>query len=61
MDRIFNVAVTGAALVALLLVILYGPVIAAFIVTSASFLLMLGVMAFRGLSLLADWRRTRVH
>jgi hypothetical protein len=61
MDRMLTVAVSGAAIVALLLVLLYGPVVAAFIVASASFVLMMGVMAFRGVSLFEHWRRTRIH
>jgi hypothetical protein len=69
MDRILIVGLAGAATTALVLVILYGPVVAAFIVTGTSFLLMLGVMAARGVAMFEHWwhgrswlpRRTKTH
>jgi len=59
MDRILLVGVAGATITAVVLVLLYGPLLAVFIVTSTSFLLMFGVMAARGLSMFEHWRHSR--
>jgi hypothetical protein len=59
MDRILMFAVAGAAVTAIVSVILVGPVVTAFLVASTSFLLMLGVMAARGVSMFEQWRHSR--
>jgi hypothetical protein len=69
MDRTLLVGVAGASLVAMVLVLLYGPLFAAFMAAGTSFLLMLGVMVARGVSLFEHWwhsrswlpHRTRTH
>jgi len=69
MDRMLLVGVAGATVTAVVLVLLYGPLLAVFIVASTSFLLMFGVMAARGLSMFEHWwhshswlpHRTRTH
>ena len=61
MDRLITLAAAGAALTILAIVLLYGPVVAAFIVAGTSFVLMIGMIALSGVHALERWRRTRVH
>ena len=59
MDRILLVGVAGAVIAAIALLLLYGPVVTAFIVASTSFLLMFGIMAARGVSMFEHWWLSR--
>jgi len=59
MDRILLVGVAGAAVTAMVLVLLYGPLFTAFIFAGTSFLLMFGIMAARGVSMFEHWRHSR--
>ena len=59
MDRILLVGVIGAAVTAMVLVLLYGPVFTAFVVAGTSFLLMFGIMAARGVSIAERWWHSR--
>ena len=69
MDRTFKLAVSGAAVTVLVLVLVYGPVVAAFVVAGASFALMIGMIALSGAHAFEQWwrrqpwtlRRTRTH
>ena len=61
MDRLITLAAAGAALTILAIVLLYGPVVAAFIVAGSSFVLMIGMIALSGVHAIERWRRTRVH
>ena len=69
MDRTFNVAVSGAAMSVLVLVLVYGPIVTAFVVAGASFALMIGMIALSGVHALEHWwrghpwtlRRTKTH
>jgi hypothetical protein len=61
MDEIFNILVSAAGVGAILLVIFYGPLMAAVVVTGASFVLVGILIAFRGLALFDRWRQTRIH
>ena len=61
MDRLITLAATGAALTILAIVLLYGPVVAAFIVAGSSFVLMIGMIALSGLHAVERWRRTKTH
>jgi hypothetical protein len=58
MDRTFKLAVSGAAVAAVVLVLLYGPVVTAFVVAGASFVLMIGMIALSGVHAFAQWRRS---
>ena len=57
MDRTFKLAVGGAAVVVLLLVLFYGPLVTAFIVAGSSFALMIAMIAMSGIHALGRWRR----
>ena len=57
MDRTFKLAVSGAAVTVLVLVLVYGPVVTAFVVAGASFALMIGMIALSGAHAFAQWRR----
>ena len=69
MDRTFKLAVSGAAVTVLVLVLVYGPVVTAFVVAGASFALMIGMIALSGAHAFEQWwrgqpwtlRRTRTH
>ena len=69
MDRTFKLAVSGAAVTVLVLVLLYGPMVTAFVVAGASFALMLGMIALSGAHAFEHWwrgqpwglRRTKTH
>ena len=69
MDRTLNVAVAGAAMTVVLLTLFYGPVVTAFIVAGASFVLMIGLIALAGFHAFERWRhghpwtlhRTKTH
>ena len=69
MDRTFKLAVSGAAMTVLVLVLVYGPVVTAFVVAGASFALMIGMIALSGVHALEHWwrghpwtlRRTKTH
>ena len=69
MDRTFKLAISGAALAVVVLVLAYGPVVTAFIVAGASFALMIGMIAMSGMHAFGHWwrghpwavRRTKVH
>ena len=57
MDRTFKLAVGGAAVVVLLLVLFYGPLVTAFIVAGSSFALMIAMIAMSGIHAIGRWRR----
>jgi hypothetical protein len=69
MDRTFTVAVSGAAMTVLVLAIIYGPVVAAFIVAGSSFALIVVLIALSGVHSVERWwrshpltlRRTKTH
>ena len=69
MDRTFKLAVSGAAVTVLVLVLMYGPVVTAFVVAGASFALMIGMIALSGVHAFEQWwrgqpwtlRRTKTH
>ena len=69
MDRLFTVAATGAALTVVAIVLVFGPVVAAFVVAGSSFVLMIGLIVFSGVHAIEHWwrghawtlRRTKVH
>jgi len=69
MDRTLTFAVAGAAITAVVLVLAFGPVVAAFIVASTSFVLMFAVMMVTGFHHFERWRhshhltlhRTKTH
>lgn len=58
MDRTFKLAVSGAALTVVVLVLLYGPVVTAFVVAGTSFALMVGMIALSGVHAFEQWRRS---
>jgi hypothetical protein len=57
MDRTFNLAVSGAAVTALVLAVIYGPVVTAFVVAGSSVALMIALIAFSGVQAFGRWRR----
>jgi hypothetical protein len=57
MDRTFNVAVSGAAVTVLVLAVIYGPVVTAFIVAGSSVALVIALIAFSGAQAFDRWRR----
>jgi hypothetical protein len=57
MDRIFTLAATGAALTVAALVLVFGPVVAAFVVAGSSFALMIGLIALSGVHAVEHWFR----
>ena len=57
MDRTFKLAVSGAAVTVLVLVLVYGPVVTAFVVAGASFALMIGMIALSGAHAFEQWWR----
>jgi len=57
MDRTFKLAVGGAAVVVLLLVLFYGPLVTGFIVAGSSFALMIAMIAMSAFHALGRWRR----
>ena len=69
MDRVFNLAAAGAALTVAALVLVFGPVVAAFVVAGSSFALMIGLIAVSGVHALEHFwrshpltlRRTKTH
>jgi hypothetical protein len=69
MDRTFNLAVSGAAVTILVLAVVYGPVVTAFIVAGSSFALVIALIAFSGVQSVERWwhghsfslRRTKTH
>ena len=69
MDRTFKLAISGAAVAVVVLVLVYGPVVTAFFVAGASFALMIVLIALSGMHAFGHWwrghpwtaRRTRVH
>ena len=69
MDRIFTLAATAAALTVVAIVLVFGPVVAAFVVAGSSFVLMIGLIVFSGVHAVEHWwrghswtlRRTKVH
>ena len=69
MDRIFTVAAAGAAVTVVVMVLVYGPVVAAFVVAGSSFALMIGLIALSGVHTVEHWwrghpltlRRTKTH
>ena len=69
MDRTFSLAVSGAVITVVLLVLFYGPVITAFVVAGSSFVLMIGMIAHSGVHAFGHWwrshswllRRTKTH
>ena len=69
MDRTFSLAVAGAVITVVLLVLFYGPVITAFVVAGSSFVLMIGMIAHSGVHAFEHWwrshswllRRTKTH
>jgi hypothetical protein len=60
MDRTLNIAIVGAAFTVLVLVIFYGPLVAAFVVAGSSFALAIGMMLMAGVQAFDRWRRTHV-
>jgi hypothetical protein len=69
MDRIFTLAATAAALTVVAIVLVFGPVVAAFVVAGSSFVLMIGLIALSGVHAVEHWwrghaftlRRTKTH
>ena len=69
MDRTFNLPVSGAAVTILVLAVVYGPVVTAFIVAGSSFALVIALIAFSGVQAVERWwpghsfslRRTKTH
>ena len=69
MDRIWTLAATAAALTVVAIVIVLGPVVAAFVVAGSSFVLMIGLIALSGVHAVEHWwrghpstlRRTKTH
>jgi len=69
MDRTFSLAVSGAAVTILVLAVVYGPVVTAFIVAGSSFALVIALIAFSGVQAVEHWwhghsfslRRTKTH
>jgi len=57
MDRIFTLAATAAALTVVAIVLVFGPVVAAFVVAGSSFVLMIGLIAFSGVHAVEQWWR----
>jgi hypothetical protein len=57
MDRTFNLAVSGAAVTVLVLAVVYGPVVTAFIVAGSSVALVIAMIAFSGVQVFDRWRR----
>ena len=58
MDRTFNVAVSGAAVAVLVLAVVYGPVVTAFVIAGSSFALMIALIAYSGVHAFEHWRRS---
>lgn len=69
MDRTFSLAVSGAAVTILVLAVVYGPIVTAFIVAGSSVALMIALIAYSGVHAVEDWwrshsftlRRTKTH
>jgi hypothetical protein len=69
MDRTFNLALIGAAVTAVLLAVVYGPLVTAFVVAGTSFVLMIGMIAMAAFHSVERWwrghswslHRTRTH
>ena len=57
MDRIFTLAATAAALTVVAIVIVFGPLVAAFVVAGSSFVLMIGLIALSGVHAVEQWWR----
>lgn len=60
MDRTLNIAIVGAAVTVLVIVVFFGPLVAGFIVAGSSFALAIGMMIMAGVHAFGRWRRTRV-
>lgn len=58
MDRTFSLAVAGAVMTVVVLVLVYGPVVTAFVVAGASFVLMIALIALSGVHAVDHWRRS---
>ena len=58
MDRTFNLAVLGAVMTVVVLVLVYGPVVTAFVVAGSSFALMIAMIALSGVHAFGHWRRS---
>jgi len=69
MDPMFRLAVIGAAVTVVAFVLVYGPVVTAFVVTGTSFALMIALIALSGVHAFERWwrghpwtlRRTKTH
>jgi hypothetical protein len=57
MDRTLNIAIVGAAVTVLVLVVFYGPLAAGFIVAASSFALAIGMIVMAVVQALGRWRR----
>jgi hypothetical protein len=58
MDRTFSLALSGAVMAVVVLVLVYGPVVTAFVVAGSSFALMIVLIAFSGVHAFDHWRRS---
>jgi len=57
MDRMLSIGIVGAAFVVLVLVVFYGPLVAAIIVAGAAFTLMVVMMMLAGIHAFDRWRQ----
>ena len=57
MDRMLNIGIVGAAVVVLVLVVFYGPLVAPFIVAGAAFAFMVIMMVAAGIHAFDRWRQ----
>lgn len=56
MDRNWRMAAVGAALIALVLVFVYGPMAAAFMVAGVAFVVMFSLMGMEAAHAIGQWR-----